>query len=188
MLRRDAVAGAIVLLVVLALDASVASAAKRWSGDGCTGAAGLAASAAAVTTASDSILCLVNRERTKRGLPAVRRSAQLTQSALGFSEDMARRKFFAHVSPGGVNLRQRVAATGYLRNSHSRYIGETIAWGSGEFATPVELVKSLMDSPGHRRILLDGRFRDIGIGLATAPPVRGVGSDGATLTLDFGRR
>ncbi|MGH2897697.1 MAG: CAP domain-containing protein, partial [Solirubrobacteraceae bacterium] len=66
-------------------------------------------------------------------------------------------------------------------------VGETIAWGTDALATPAELVRSFIDSSGHRAILLDGRYRDIGIGLALGAPTDMPG-DGATLTLDFGRR
>lgn len=47
----------------------------------------------------------------------------------------------------------------------------------------------LLASPLHRAILLDPRFRDIGLGLLRGIPESvDPGKDGVTLTLDFGRR
>jgi uncharacterized protein YkwD len=43
-----------------------------------------------------------------------------------------------------------------------------------------------MSSAAHRSMLLDGSFREIGVGLALGAPVANMG--GATLTLTFGRR
>jgi uncharacterized protein YkwD len=64
-------------------------------------------------------------------------------------------------------------------------MGETIAWGSGARATPALIVHSWLASPGHRAILLDGRYKDLGVGIALGAPGRG---DGATFTGDFGSR
>jgi uncharacterized protein YkwD len=46
-------------------------------------------------------------------------------------------------------------------------------------------VRSWLRSPGHRAILLDGRYDDVGIGIALGAPV---GGGGATFTGDFGQR
>lgn len=47
-----------------------------------------------------------------------------------------------------------------------------------------------MKSPGHRRNILNGRFRDIGIGITDGAPVRGVTAAGgaATYVNNFGAR
>ena len=52
-------------------------------------------------------------------------------------------------------------------------------------ATPASIVRSWLRSPGHRAILLDGRYDDVGIGIALGAPV---GGSGATFTGDFGER
>jgi uncharacterized protein YkwD len=185
--RKGAIALSIVLLLMMALKLSAASAAKRAAGEGCTGTAVRAAADDARRLAGDAILCLVNGERKKRGLAVVRLSQQLSRSATAHSDDMVQSKFFSHVGSGATSLRQRVEDTGYLRTSRD-YVAETIAWGSAEFASPLQLIRSLMGSPGHRRVILDGRFRDVGVGLVSGIPVRGISGDGATLTLVFGRR
>jgi uncharacterized protein YkwD len=45
--------------------------------------------------------------------------------------------------------------------------GENLAWGSGESGRPDEIVQGWMNSPEHRAIMLDCRFSQVGIGVAT---------------------
>ena len=182
MLRGNAVAGAIALVVGGSLDSGTAVAA----GGGCARAAAMA-DPTTLKSASDAVLCLVNRTRAMRGLAPVQASRQLKWSAAAHSRDMVFRQFFSHVSPGGMDARQRILRSGYLRNRRGAKIGEALAWGTAHRATPAGLVRSFMNSGAHRRVLLDRRFRDVGFGLALGVPIGGVGA-GATLTLDFGRR
>jgi uncharacterized protein YkwD len=181
MLRAHEIAGAVALVACCAPGAGTAAAA----GDGCARAA-TAAKDATLRLASDSVLCVVNRERAMHGVRALRASRLLSRSAQRHSRDMVARRYFSHVSPNGMNARQRIQRTGYLRRRPGAKIAETIVWGSDRQATPGELIASFMDSPAHRPLLLDRRFREIGVGLALGAPVGG--TDGATLTLDFGRR
>jgi uncharacterized protein YkwD len=139
-------------------------------------------------TAADAVLCLINVERGQRGLAPVATSTMLGRAASSHSSDMVRRKYFSHVTPSGQDMRRRVARTGYLRGSRCPVLGETIAWGSDTYSSPSELVKELMLSPPHRRIVLDPRYRDVGVGLALGAPMDGMGAQGSTLSLNFGRR
>jgi len=181
-MRGSAIAGTIALLTCCALGSGTASAAES----GCAQAAATADTTTLVQ-ASDAVMCLVNGERARRGLAPLRAQRLLNRSAQAHSRDMVARQYFEHVSPNGVNVRQRIARAGYLRKRSACTIGETIAWGTESQSTPAELVRMFMTSPGHRRIMLDRRYRDIGVGLALGAPVSGM-DDGATLTLDFGRR
>ncbi len=185
MLRGVAIAGAIATVMGWMLGAGTALAGVG----GCARAASIADSSTR-RAAADSVLCLVNRERAKRGLRRLRASRQLTRSAQSHSRDMVRRRYFSHVSPGGMSANQRVRRSGYMRKRRGCRIGETIAWGTGSFATPAALVRTFMRSSGHRRILLDRRYRDIGIGLSLGAPEADAADygDGATLTLNFGAR
>lgn len=153
----------------------------------CAGTGTVPANAAMRQAAADSVLCLINAERAKRGLAPVRASSLLTKAAAFHSGDMVRRKYFSHVTPSGQDLRQRVARTGYLRGARRPALAETLAWGADYYATPAELVKELMRSSIHKVIITDRRFRDVGVGLALGAPLDGMGQ-GATLALNFGRR
>ena len=136
-----------------------------------------------------STLCLLNRERTRHGLQRLSESPQLRKSAQGFSQTMVSESFFDHVSPGGSTLLSRVRrGTGYLQNVSEFALGENIAWGSGEYATPAETMDSWMHSAGHRRNILNRRFRHVGIGIALGAPVDAEGMPAATYTIDIGYR
>jgi uncharacterized protein YkwD len=49
-------------------------------------------------------------------------------------------------------------------------------------------VDGWMHSAGHRRNVLDGKFRDIGIGIAIGAPQDVAGSPAATYATEFGTR
>ncbi len=130
-------------------------------------------------------LCLVNLERTQRGLKALKANARLGRAAGGHSQDMVPRDFFSHDAPGGSTMSTRVKAAGYLRGARSYTFAENIAWGTGSYGTPLSIVRSWMNSAGHRANILNGRFREIGVGVAVGAP----GQDGgATYTTNFGAR
>jgi uncharacterized protein YkwD len=134
-------------------------------------------------------LCLLNGERTKRGLRKLRSHDTLRSVATNYSRLMVRQRFFDHVSPGGSTLTSRIRRTSYLRSTQAWSLGENLAWGSGHYATPREIVQSWMESPGHKRNILDRDFTEIGIGIALGAPVAAFASSGAaTYTTEFGRR
>ena len=128
-----------------------------------------AANMASVKTAT---LCLLNAERTSRGLSTLTPNGQLAKAAQGYSATMVRQRFFDHVSPSGSTLKSRVRrGTSYLRGSLSSWsLGENLGWGSGRLATPNEIHRAWMISSAHRRNILDRRFRHIGIGVVTGAP------------------
>jgi uncharacterized protein YkwD len=136
----------------------------------------------------DAVLCLLNAERTARGLRALRASALLRESAQRFSNRLVARRFFSHVSPTGEQLADRIARTGYPPRRGSWTAAENLAWGAGEHATPREIVRHWMASTGHRRNILARGFRDAGIGVTAGVPLRAKGSPGATYVAHFGDR
>lgn len=134
-----------------------------------------------------ALLCVIGAERGARGLAAVRESSQLTLAAQRHADDMVARAFFAHVTPGGTTLAERVLATGYINNRRTWALGEAIAWAQDPLDTATQLVRAWLNSPPHRAILLDRSFRDVGIGL-TPGLTDGSAGAGATAVLDFGFR
>jgi uncharacterized protein YkwD len=126
-------------------------------------------------------LCLINRERTRRGLGALKRNAALERAAVAYSRLMVRQNFFDHVSPGGSTPQSRVRHAGYRGNG----VGETIAWGTGASGDAAGTVTRWLHSPPHRAILLSRDMRTIGIGVADGSPVKRY-SGGETVTADFG--
>lgn len=85
----------------------------------------------------------------------------MDRGAAGHSRDMARHGYFAHGAwPGRV-----MAAAGRARS-----IGEVIGWRvtSAPGNEARAMVREWLGSPPHRRVLLDGDFRRVGVGRATA--------------------
>jgi uncharacterized protein YkwD len=134
-----------------------------------------------------AVLCLVNEQRTRRGLTPLVANAQLTTAAQRHSDDMVARKYFSHTSADGRMFSQRISAAGYLTGARSYSLGENIAWGSGSLGTPQKIVAGWMNSAGHRANILNASFRDSGVGVAAGVPVAGY-SGGGTYTHDFGYR
>jgi uncharacterized protein YkwD len=134
----------------------------------------------------DAVLCLHNRERAARDLPALRENSKLRHAADDHSADMVAQGYFSHDSRSGTGMTDRILDTGYARG-RGWSLGENIAWGMGSRATAAEIHRSWMESPGHRANILRREFREIGIGIALGAPVEN-GRDGATYTADFGVR
>ena len=185
-LRR--VLGALPLTLALALPTTTATAAATASAapTACA-AASSAPTEVSAAQLEHAVLCLVNRERTSRGLRRLRTNGRLDRAARGHSLHMVQRKFFSHDSPGGASVLDRVRSRGY-NSRGGMMVGENIAWGSGSYATPAGIVASWMKSPGHRANILRRGFKEIGVGVALGAPRPVNGSPAATYTTDFGTR
>jgi uncharacterized protein YkwD len=151
----------------------------------CTGA-DVPPDSATTARATAATLCLINEARQARGLVALRTSGSLRRAARGHSLSMVSGSYFSHGDPDGATPVTRLRAAGYIPSAGRWRIGETIAWGTPDRATPAAIVRAWMRSPPHRRELLDGLFRDIGVGIALGTP--GAAMPGATFTADFGAR
>jgi uncharacterized protein YkwD len=145
------------------------------SADGCVDAT-VPASAASAPAMRRAVVCLVNRERARYGLPRLREDRKLNVSAQDYTSEMVRRDFFSHTAPNGSTPGARIAATGF----HWSWAGENIASG---YPTPLSVVNAWMNSQGHCYNLLAPVFRDIGVGVSPRP-VAGA-SEPATWTQDF---
>jgi uncharacterized protein YkwD len=178
-LGRVPVAAAVVVLALCAVP-SVSAA----QGTGCAFTRS-AASAEPEPNVRTALRCLVNATRSAHGLPTLRSSGRLNAAADQFSADMVARRYFAHVSPEGRSVSDRIRATGYLGGSSDWALGEDIGWGTGTASTPGSIFRAFMNSPPHRRVILSREFREIGVGVAPGVPVAGEGA-GATFVLDFG--
>jgi uncharacterized protein YkwD len=142
-----------------------------------------------VTDARDAVLCLMNAERTARGLKRLRAQPDLAEAAGRFARQMVRDRFFDHASPGGSTMVSRITATSYLRDAVRWTVGENLAWGTGTKATPRATVDAWMHSADHRANLLDRGFAEVGIGIAAGAPAELQADEtGGTYVTDFGRR
>jgi uncharacterized protein YkwD len=135
----------------------------------------------------DATLCLLNAERSKRGLKPLKANSKLRKAAERHSRNMVADGFFDHVSPSGSTMVDRVRKAGYMKPGRAWSLGENIAWGTGDLSTPRATMRAWMNSPGHKANILRRNFREIGIGIDLGAPVRLRASEsGATYTTDFG--
>ena len=126
-------------------------------------------------------LCLINAERTARGLARLRTNRALRRAATRHSRDMISRRFFDHEGPQGPGLASRLKKVRYWPASASENIGAA----QGAMATPDSMLDAWMHSTPHRANILHGAFRQAGLGIIAGTPQ---GGEGATYTVDFGRR
>jgi uncharacterized protein YkwD len=111
--------------------------------------------------AEQKLLALVNGARSEAHLAPVQPDEALAAMARAHSADMQAHGFFGHVSPTTGNSEDRLRAAHLLRARS----GENLALS----ATAREAHASLMDSPGHRAVMLDPEFTHVGIGVVIGP-------------------
>lgn len=104
------------------------------------------------------VITLTNKERTNRGLKALKSDSQLHKTALEKSRDMAKNDYFDHYSPKygtPFELMRQYGITKY------KAAGENIALG---YATPEDVVSDWMKSKDHRVNILSKDYTNIGVG------------------------
>jgi uncharacterized protein YkwD len=133
-----------------------------------------------------SILCLLNAIRSDNNLPALTENSKLDSAAEGMAKLMVQEQFFAHETPDGKTVVDRVEPTGYIPKDGSDWVvGENLAWGNGSLSTPQAIVNGWMNSPGHRANILAPDYKDIGLAAAQGSPSTQV-QGGTTYVNDFG--
>jgi uncharacterized protein YkwD len=125
--------------------------------------------------------CLVSAERVRRGLGAVRPAPALRRAGDIQVADMLRHTYFAHERDGGPKLEERLRIAGY----DFELAGENLGAGTGQYATPSEVVEQWIASPPHFENIVDPTFTEIGLGISTGFPMNGGSPNGATYALEF---
>ncbi|HET7897713.1 MAG TPA: CvpA family protein [Flavisolibacter sp.] len=103
------------------------------------------------------MLQLVNQERVKRGLSALKADPKLTQVARAHSTDMFARGYFSHYTPEKADPFDRMKKAGvkFLTAGENLALGRTLKICH----------EGLMNSPGHRANILNPSFGRLGIGI-----------------------
>jgi uncharacterized protein YkwD len=143
---------------------------------------------AAVRHARIEIAALLADERARHRAPHLDRVPSLGRAATAHAADMVARGFFSHLSPEGSRLIDRVRATGYLDGWTDWTVGEVLAWGSGELATPAAAARMWLESSPHRRAIHGRAYREMGVGVAEGTPAGGEGLTYAVVLGGRGRR
>ena len=178
------VARALLFAVVLVLVAAPAAEAKRAKPPSCANT-DLMPTADNLELIRDAVACLHNRTRVQRRLRALTSNRALARAAAGHADDMVARGYFEHETPEGEHFDQRILAAGYVREFDGWKLGENLIWASGDLATPAALMRSWMESGGHRANILKPEFRELGLGLTFGTPS---GGTGVTIAAEFGAR
>lgn len=105
------------------------------------------------------VLDLVNKERTSRGLQALKFNSELSNVATLKSQDMIDKNYFDHTSPTYGSPFDMMKKFGISYTS----AGENIAMGQ---ETPQEVMNAWMNSDGHRKNILNPDFTELGVGIA----------------------
>ncbi|MBN1221578.1 MAG: hypothetical protein JXM69_21835 [Anaerolineae bacterium] len=111
-------------------------------------------------TPEEQLIALINAERSRNGRSPLSINPLLMQAAEAHSQDMVNRNFFDHINPDGQDPGDRLDNVGY----NYAWAGETIGAG---YTTPQAMFNAWMNSSGHRDILMEKEFTEIGIGYVT---------------------
>jgi len=135
-----------------------------------------------------AVLCLINRKRAESGELPLQSNPQLEQAAEGHCQELISDDYFAHVAPSGETPVDRIRTTGYIPTTSDGYvIGENLAWGTYQLATPQAIVSAWIASPGHLANILEAQYRETGVGVTpVVPAYLAAGSPGATYAQEFG--
>ncbi len=115
-----------------------------------------------VSAEESEMLKLINQERVKAGISELVMNPELVGVARLKSQDMINNNYFAHTSPTYGDPFRMMSSFGV----EYRYAGENLS-GSPD----VELAhNSLMNSPGHRKNILNPNYTHIGIGIVDGGP------------------
>lgn len=108
---------------------------------------------------------LINKTRVENGAAPLVWSEGLSRVAAVHSQNMAEFKFFSH---RGLDNKVVSDRADDQKMGRWRAIGENIAYNRG-YADPVaRSVQLWLDSPGHRRNMLDPTWKETAIGVAVA--------------------
>jgi uncharacterized protein YkwD len=127
------------------------------------------------------LLTEMNRVRAEHKLAPLRADERLMRAAQRHAEDIARNGRLDHQGSDGSKLSDRAKRAGY---AFAR-VAENLAAG---YATAAQAVRSWLDSPPHRRNLLDPDIRDAGIGYVFRDGEPGARAFRHYWSANFGRR
>lgn len=125
----------------------------------------------------------INEVREKRGLSQLHWDKKLSKIAEYHSNDMVERGYYAHTAPSGESMEDRYEEFGYdcsVPISGNRYATgaeninkiywdtKTYTYGyiENESKLAKETIEQWMDSPGHRKNILQPYWKNEGIGVA----------------------
>jgi len=135
-------------------------------------------------TAQLAMQCLTNYARAQQGLAPLQLNATLNEAGQAKLESNISCAEFSH-TPCGQPF--DTVFSSYVQGATSYEIGENIAWGTGSYGTPRQVMNGWVHSAGHRENILTAAYSELGIGYLPGQTFQGY--DGATLwSQEFGLR
>jgi uncharacterized protein YkwD len=148
-----------------------------------TPAIGRSAPATDLAAVESGVLAGINSERRTRGLPPFQHDAALAAIARAHSQDMASRGYFQHVAPDGSRPHTRASRAGYTFRRFGENIFQGVLYASFTYTDRSDprthlydwrseeemadlTVRSWLDSPPHRELMLSRDFTRAGVGIA----------------------
>lgn len=117
------------------------------------------------TNIENQILSLVNQERSKQGLQPLTLNWELSRIAKIKSADMRDNNYFSHQSPTYGSPFDMIKSFGIQYRS----AGENIAGGQ---TSAQKVMSDWMNSSGHRANILNGNYKELGVGYVTGGSYR----------------
>lgn len=145
-LRRTRVATGLILAAAVASGAMVTPAE----------ASPAAAATSSAVEMKFGVVASVNAIRAQQGCKPLKIAKKLNKSAQRHADDMAAKNYFSHTSADGRSWVSRQRATGWKKPG-----GENIARGFGAAGS---VMVAWMNSPLHRKNIVNCKFRHIGVG------------------------
>ena len=109
-----------------------------------------------------------NQARAQNGSSALKLDKDLAYIAKVHSDDMTERNYYSHRTPEGLNPTDRLHTAGLncpdTRRAGIAEIITIVKIGNGAEQAGTRAVRSWLDSPGHRSILLNGKYNYTGVG------------------------
>jgi uncharacterized protein YkwD len=137
-----------------------------------------------------AIIHEVNRLRQARGLHPLAASAPLQAAAAFQTRDMIERGYFEHERQGST-FSGRLRRFYPITPGKTWTVGENLAWSSPTISA-ASTIDLWLNSPPHRRNLLEPTWREVGVGVFSAPSAGGAfaetGGPVFVVTMDFGAR
>lgn len=114
-----------------------------------------------IETLEQQCLDEINRVRRHSGLPRLAFYEDLLPVARDYSRRMAEEHFFSHNDPDGKTVRERVDDA----EIRWRMVGENLAYSNGYVNPVAASLHGWMESPGHRKNILEPEFGLTAIGV-----------------------
>ncbi|HWR42116.1 CAP domain-containing protein [Sporomusa sp.] len=113
------------------------------------------------SSASDEqqALKLLNQDRAKNGLPALKSNSQLTTLARNYAKDMINRGYFSHYNPEGQSPFDRMTKAGISYKTAGENLAVNTSVSTAETA--------FMNSSGHRANILNSSYTEVGVGVVS---------------------